>query len=237
MTQNEFVEEVSKLGINITKDILEKLETYKNYLQEYNEHTNLTRIITDNDVYLKHFYDSLTIVKSLDLTKINNLLDIGTGAGFPGMVIKIVFPHINVTLLDSNNKKTTFLTKLKEKLNIEVNIVNDRVENFAKNNLNKFDLVTSRAVANMRILSELSIPLVKCNGYFIALKGQIDDTLEDARDSITILNGIVDNIINFELCNNNGIRNLIVVRKIKETNIKDLRPYDKIVKKPLVKNY
>ena len=235
MTQNEFITSVSKLGITLTTEQLDMLNTYKEFLQEYNKHTNLTRIVTDEDIYLKHFYDSLTIVKAIDLNNINNLLDIGTGAGFPGMVLKIVFPKINVTLLDSNNKKIKFLQELSKKLNINVEIINDRVENYAKNNLNKFDIVTSRAVANMRVLTEISLPLVKVVGYFIALKGIMDDNLEDSRETIAILNGEITNIITFNLHDNEGIRNIIVIKKKKETQINNLRTYDKIIKKPLKK--
>ena len=235
MTQNEFITSVSNLGITLTNEQLNMLNTYKEFLQEYNKHTNLTRIVTDEDIYLKHFYDSLTIVKVIDLNNVSNLLDIGTGAGFPGMVLKIVFPKINVTLLDSNNKKTKFLQELSKKLNINVEIINDRVENYAKNNLNKFDIVTSRAVANMRVLVELSLPLVKVGGYFIALKGIMDDNLEDSRETIAILNGEITNIITFNLYDNEGIRNIIVIKKKKETQINNLRTYDKIIKKPLKK--
>jgi len=235
MTKEEFIEEIEKLNISYTKDMLDKLEIYKDYLIEYNSHTNLTAIKEENEIYLKHFYDSLTICKSYDFTKVNNLLDIGTGAGFPGMVIKIFFQNINVTLLDSNNKKTKFLIELAKKLKIDVTVINDRVENFAKNHLNTFDIVTSRAVANLRVLSEISIPLVKVDGYFIALKGNIEEELKDAKNTIEIMNGNIENIINFDLYNNSGIRNILVIKKIKETKLDILRPYDKIIKKPLVK--
>ena len=120
MTKNEFLAELAKLGINLTEKQINDLEIYAKFLLEYNSHTNLTAITELNDVYLKHFYDSLTIVKNIDLTKIANLLDIGTGAGFPGMVLKIVFPSLKVTLLDSNNKKIAFLKELAKKLNLNV---------------------------------------------------------------------------------------------------------------------
>jgi len=140
MNRDNFIDEIKKLGILVTDDKLEKLDKYLDFLLEYNTHTNLTAIKNKEDIYLKHFYDSLTIIKGVDLNKYNNLLDIGTGAGFPGMVLKIFYPNLDITLLDSNNKKTTFLTKLSEKLNIKVNIIHDRVENYAINNLNKFDI-------------------------------------------------------------------------------------------------
>lgn len=234
MTREELIENIKKLGINITEEQVNKLEIYKEFLKEYNAHTNLTRIIEDEDIYLKHFYDSLTIMKAYDLNNVTNLLDIGSGAGFPGMVIKIFFPNIDVTLIDSNNKKTKFLTLLAEKLNLDVNIINDRVENFAKKNLNKFDVVTSRAVANLRVLSEISLPLVKINGLFIPLKGILDDSLEDSKETIYLMNGQIINHISFNLFDA-GIRNIIVVKKKNETLIKELRTYDKILKKPLKK--
>ena len=235
MTSEEFIKEIEKLNINYSREMLDKLEIYKDYLIEYNSHTNITAIKEEKEIYLKHFYDSLTICKVHGFNKINNLIDIGSGAGFPGMVIKIFFPNIEVTLIDSNNKKTKFLDELAKKINVDVKIINDRVENFAKLNLNSYDLVTSRAVANLRVLSEISLPLVKVNGYFIALKGNILEELNAAKDTIELMNGIIDNIITFELYNNNGIRNIITIKKVAETKLDNLRTYDKIIKKPLVK--
>ena len=237
MNKKQFIESLKKLNIEVTNEVLEKLEIYKNFLQEYNKHTNLTRIISDEDIYLKHFYDSLTILKALDLNDVNNLLDIGTGAGFPGMVLKIFFPNIHVTLLDSNNKKTKFLEEITQKLNLDVEIVNQRVEDYAKDNLNKFDVVTSRAVANMRVLTELSLPLVNFKGVFVAYKGSNLDELEDAKDTIEIMHGKILRIITFILYDYDNVeRNIIVIRKYEDTKLKDLRPYNKILHKPLAKN-
>ena len=235
MTKEEFIASLEDLKINYNNEMLKKLDIYKNYLQEYNIHTNLTRIIEDKDIYLKHFYDSLTIVKALDLNNINNLLDVGSGAGLPGIVIKIFYPHIEVTLIDSNNKKTKFLESLVQKLNLDVQIINDRVEKYAINNLNKFDVVTARAVANLRVLSELCLPLVKTNGLFIALKGSITDELKESLETIDILNSKVENIIEFKLYQNDLIRNLVVIKKLQDTQLNNLRTYDKILKYPLVK--
>ncbi len=230
---DKFKEKLEELNIKYNNDILEKLEIYVNFLLEYNEHTNLTAIKNKDDVYLKHFYDSLTIVKIINLEEINNLLDIGTGAGFPGMVLKIFYPHLNVTLLDSNNKKITFLKLLGDKLKVtNINYVHDRAENFAKNNLNTFDLVVSRAVASMRVLSELSLPLVKENGYFLAMKGMAEEELKEANKTIFIMHGSLIKVINFNL-EEAGSRSLILIQKNKLTNLKELRPYEKIIKKPL----
>ena len=235
MNKDIFIEELKKLNIDVKDEYLNKLDIYMNYLIEYNSHTNLTAIKEPEEIYLKHFYDSLTIVKSVDLSRYKSLVDIGSGAGFPGMVIKIFYPHLNITLIDSNNKKTKFLTELSKKLELNITIINDRVENFSKNNLNKFDIVTSRAVANLRVLAELSIPLVNVDGLFIALKGNMDDSLEDSIDTIEVLDSKIINRITFDLYNNSGTRNIIVIKKLKSTDAKLIRPYDKIIKKPLKK--
>jgi len=151
------------------------------------------------------------------------------------MIIKIFFPNINVTLLDSNNKKTKFLEELSRKLNLQVTIINDRVENFSKQNLNSFDVVTSRAVANLRVLSEICLPLVKVNGYFIPLKGNIEEELSEALTTIKLMNGKIKKEISFNLYDNYGIRNILLIEKENKTKIENIRTYDKIVKKPLVK--
>lgn len=118
MNKELFIKELEKIGFNITEEQLNSLDIYCKFLLEYNSHTNLTAIKEEDQVYLKHFYDSITFIKAIDLNNINNLIDIGTGAGFPGMVLKILFPNLEVTLLDSNNKKIKFLEELSEKLNL-----------------------------------------------------------------------------------------------------------------------
>lgn len=235
MNREQFIEEVKKLGLNVSHEHLELLEKLRLELINYNKHTNLTRITELEEVYLKHYYDSLTITKVIDLNKISNLIDLGTGAGFPGLIIKIFFPNLEVTLLDSNNKKTEWLNFVSEKLGLKVTVVHDRIEHFSLDNLNKFDIVTSRAVANLRVLSELSLPLVKKGGYFIPLKGKIEDELKEASDTISILNGELIETNEFNLYNNEGIRNILLIKKRENTELKNIRTYDKILKKPLKK--
>ena len=237
MNKEEFIKEIQKLNIDYDDEKLKKLEEYLNFLKSYNEHTNLTRIIETEEIYLKHFYDSLTICKVYDLNTINSLIDVGTGAGFPGMIIKIFFPHLKVSLLDSNNKKTNFLNKLSTKLDIAVEIINDRVENHAKSNLNKYDIVVSRAVANLRVLAELCLPLVKNNGFFIAMKGNLEEELNEALDTIEIMKGKITKQETFNLYKNSGIRNILLIRKVGETKIDNIRTYEKMLKKPLKKKY
>ncbi len=175
---NDFEDKIKSLGIKYTNEELNLLEKYYNFLIEYNAHTNLTTITEKKDVYSKHFYDSLMISQVIDLTKIETMLDIGSGAGFPGVVLKIFFPNIKLTLLDSNNKKTKFLTELIKKLELNnVIIINDRAENYMKNNLNSYDLCVSRAVAYIDIITSLSTPFIKLNGKVLLMKG--DFTAEE----------------------------------------------------------
>lgn len=235
MNKDNFITEVKNLNIEITDIIVEQLELYADYLLEYNKHTNLTAIRTKEEVYLKHFLDSLTITKVVDLTKEETLLDIGSGAGFPGMVLKLFFPNLKITLIDSNNKKTKFLESLKLKLNVDnLEVINDRIENVTKSRLNSYDIVTARAVTNMPVLTELAMPLVKKDKYFIAMKGSNEEEIVLGKYAILKMDGIIEDIKTFELLNA-GIRNIIKVKKLKNSDIKNLRSYDKIIKRPLIK--
>ena len=236
MNIEEFINETKKLGIDVTGEQLEKLEIYCNFLLEYNTHTNLTAIKNREEVYLKHFYDSLTLVKSIDLTSIENLLDIGTGAGFPGMVLKIFFPNLQIYLVDSNNKKTKFLIELKDKLNVDkVEVINNRIENITSRFINSIDVVTARAVTNLPVLVELALPLVKVSKYFIAMKGNAQEELENSEYAIAYLGGKIEDVKEFDLPHDAGKRMLITIHKTQKSELNKLRPYEKIVKKPLQK--
>lgn len=231
MNREDFINNVKKLGIDITNEQLSMLEIYANYLIEYNEHTNLTAIKDIEGIYLKHFYDSLTITKVHDFNKVSSLIDIGTGAGFPGVIIKIFYPHIKVVLIDSNNKKITFLNKLIEKLNLEnISAVNMRSEDFAHQNLDTFDIATARAVTTLPALIELCLPLVKVGGYFVPLKGNIDKELDISKDILNKLNGILEEKLEFTLPYEDSIRNILKFKKIDKTPNGYPRTYDKIKK-------
>lgn len=234
MNKETFINELKKLNIVPTKEQLNALEVYKNMLIEYNKKFNLTAIKTDEEIYLKHFYDSLTLSKIIDLKGNLKLLDIGTGAGFPGLVLKIFFPALNITLLDSNNKKITFLEAVIQKLNLEdIKCVYGRAENLGDNYREYFDIITSRAVAHLRILSELAIPYLKVGGYFIPMKGKIEDELEQSKKTIKILNSSIDEQITFNLPIENSDRTILKIKKMALTPNIYPRSYDKIVKKEL----
>lgn len=236
MSEQEFYDALSELGIAITIQQKEALQIYCDFLISENQKTNLTAIKEPKDIYLKHFYDSLTIVRVVDFAKISNMLDIGSGAGFPGMVLKIFFPSINVTLLDSNNKKISFLKKLSSKLSLKnIDFIQDRAENYIKENREYFDLVTARAVANLTTLSELCLPFVKINGYFVPLKGSNEEEIKEAEYAIKTLGGQEENIVNFTLPFDGGVRNIVKIKKIQNTPIKYPRRYEKILKNPLKK--
>lgn len=232
MNKEFFINAVLKdLGIKLTEETINKLDLYASFLIEYNEHTNLTAIKNIEDIYLKHFYDSLTIVKSIDINKINTLCDVGTGAGFPGMVLKIVFPTLNVTLLDSNNKKIKFLQELIKKLELtDVQAINVRSEDYSRTNLETFDLVTARAVTTLPALIELCLPLVKVNGFFVPLKGNAEEEINISKEILKILNGEIEDIYNFKLPEENSTRTIIKIRKTDKTPNGYPRSYDKIKK-------
>lgn len=232
MNKEQFTNELKKINISISNEQLNSLEIFCDLLLEYNSHTNLTAIKTVEGVYLKHFYDSLTILNCLDEN--SSILDIGTGAGFPGLVLAIIRPDLNLTLLDSNNKKIKFLNYIIDNLNLKnVSTVHARAEEFARLNIERFDYVTSRAVASIRILLELGIPTLKVNGKFILMKSSIDTELDEARDTVKILNSSIINTDSFLLPIENSKRNNITIIKNKSTDKIYPRDYDKILKKPL----
>lgn len=233
MNKEEFIKKLQEENIEVNDIILEKLEEYSNYLIEYNEHTNLTSIKEKKDIYLKHFYDSIIISKYYEF-KDQKVLDIGTGAGFPGMILKIFFPKLKVTLLDSNNKKIRFLTELCNRLGIEdIELICERAEEYCKKNREAFDIVTSRAVSNLTTLSEISIPFVKKDGYFIPLKGGNKDEIMEAKHAISILGGEIEKEFNYTLPIENSNRTVLFIKKKKNTSSMYPRQYSKIVKNPL----
>ena len=174
MTKEEFLIELEKIGIKPTEKQLKQLEKFYELLIEWNQKINLTRITSKEEVYLKHFYDSLTLNRVVDLKNINNLCDIGTGAGFPGIVLKIIFPNIKITLIDSLQKRVNYLNIVIKELGLEkIEAIHTRGEDFKGN----FDVVTSRAVANIEKLVNYTMHLVVKDGIFVAMKGDIANEL------------------------------------------------------------
>jgi len=174
MNKEEFVEECKKININITNKQLIKLEKFYHLMIEWNKKINLTRITEEKEVYLKHFYDSLTLNKVIDLKNIKTLCDIGTGAGFPGIVLKIIFPNIKITLIDSLQKRVNYLNEIIKELELDnIEAIHTRGENYQ----GEFEVVTSRAVANIEKLVNYTMHLVSKNGVFIAMKGNLESEL------------------------------------------------------------
>ena len=208
----------SQININLNNSQLKLFENYYEFLIEYNKKANLTAITNKNEIFIKHFIDSLTVSKFIKNSC--KLIDIGTGAGFPGVPLKILNSDINLTLLESSKKKCEFLKKLSNILQINFDIINNRAEILSKN-LNyreKFDICVSRAVANLKILAELCIPFVKINGIFIAMKGpNYGSELENSIGIIQKLGGRINKIEQVLLPENYGTRFLIFIQKIKNT--------------------
>ena len=234
MNKEQFINEITKLNINYTNEMLEKLEKYYEILYTENKKYNLTAITDKKEVFLKHFFDSLTITKIVDLDN-QSLIDVGTGAGFPGIVLKIFFPKLDVTLLDSTTKKCIFLTKIVEELQLEkVKIINKRAEVYSKENREKYDIVTSRAVAPLKHLLEYSIPMLKVNGTFIALKSNITDEMKNIDKYYKKLSLKNETIIQFQLPYENSLRTIYKVEKYNVTTKKYPRQYSQIKKNDIM---
>ena len=234
MKKDEFLKELEKINIILTERQILKLEKFYELLIIWNQKINLTTILKEEDVYLKHFYDSLSLIKVIDLNKELTLLDVGTGAGFPGIVLKIVFPNLKITLLDSMNKRISYLNEIIKELDLkDIDTVCSRAEDYALKNREKYDIVVCRAVAHLEILVEITLPLVKVNGYFIAMKSNANEEILLARKKILALNSKIIEILSFKLPFENSIRTLIKIQKFKKTDLKYPRKYDKIKKENL----
>ncbi|MDD6244095.1 MAG: 16S rRNA (guanine(527)-N(7))-methyltransferase RsmG [bacterium] len=212
MTEVEFIEQIKKLGLSPTKEQLKKLNQLYEMMIEENKVMNLTRIVEKDDVYLKHFYDSLTIVKVCDFSKIETLCDVGTGAGFPGLVLKIFFSDVKITLVDALQKRVNYLNKVINVLGLEkIEAIHIRAEDLAKKG-NRYDIVTARAVANLSKLLSWTMPLVKKDGSFIAMKGNVSEELTTAMPIIQKKNYILEKKVEFNLPKENSVRTILRIK-------------------------
>lgn len=222
--------------ITLTENQYEQFQKYFELLAEWNEKMNLTAITDESGVALKHFADSLSLLNFVDIPQNSTLADVGTGAGFPGVVLKIARPDIKLTLIDSLNKRLVFLNEVCSQLGIDAELIHSRAEDGARDEKlrESFDFVASRAVAQMNVLSEYCLPYVKVGGAFCAMKGaQANEEFKESLNAINTLGGKLENKYFFELPENGGERAIAVVRKVKNTPQKYPRQSGKIKAKAL----
>lgn len=233
----DFKSGLEQLKINLSEKQLEQFLQYYELLIEWNSFMNLTAITDFSEVCTKHFLDSLSLIRAVDCKKELKVIDVGTGAGFPGIPLKIAFPNLNVTLLDSLDKRVKFLNEAISALGLEnINAVHGRAEDFARQDAyrEQFDICVSRAVANLSVLSEYCIPFVANEGFFISYKSEkIADELFSADKAINLLGGKLTRQIVFTLPNSDICRNLLVIEKVKSTSKKYPRRAGLPAKEPL----
>lgn len=219
-------------GIELSETLYNKLDIYAEFLVEYNRNVNLTAITEPKEILYKHFIDSILLDKYVNIPQNASLIDVGTGAGFPSIPLKLFRPDIELTLLDSLNKRITFLQMLCEKLGIEATFIHDRAEVTGKNPdfREKFDVSCARAVANMSVLSEMCLPFVKVNGIFVAMKG-LGENISEGNNAIEILGGKISDESVYEVYGEG--RKIVAVKKISHTPTKYPRNSGQIKKKPL----
>lgn len=221
-------------NFQLTNEIATKLETYYQLITEYNQKFNLTTITGKEEVYYKHFYDALLVSNEINLND-QTICDVGSGLGVPGIVLKICFSNLQLTIVESNNKKCQFLDVVVKQLKLEnVYIVSQRVEEFAHHYRETFDLVVARAVAPLNILNELCLPLVKVAGLFVAYKAlNVESELQSIKNGLAVIGAKLIKKATYQLPNNYGMRNLLVFKKEKLTPLKYPRKYPQIKNKPL----
>lgn len=234
MSEDKFYEELERLHIDLSIRQKEQFQLYYKLLVEWNKKINLTSITEKDQVYLKHFYDSATLAKVIDFNTVDSLCDIGTGAGFPGMVLKILYPKIKITLVDSLQKRITFLNEVIQQLKIErVKVVHERAEEYARNHLEVFDVVTSRAVSSLSVLLEISVPMIKIGGLFVPMKGDIAQEIKASKTAIEKMNVKLLCKEEFFLPIENSKRTILKFEKMKITSVKYPRKFSDIKKRPL----
>ena len=226
----------SQAGLTFNADIGAKLSTYSDFLVEYNRNVNLTAITDSKEIIVKHFIDSILPLKLVEFPHGASIIDVGTGAGFPSLPMKIYRDDLNLTMLDSLRKRLDFLEQLCERIAIDdVELIHSRAEDGGKNEdlREKFDIGTARAVANLRELSEYCLPYVKVGGMFVALKSRdINAEVDTAKNAISLLGGEIDRIIPYKLPTEEE-RTIVIIKKISQTPTRYPRSSARISKKPL----
>lgn len=236
MIKNLLQNYIKDYKITLTENQYEQFQKYFELLAEWNEKMNLTAITDESGVALKHFADSLSLLNFVDIPQNSSLVDVGTGAGFPGVVLKIARPDIKLTLIDSLNKRLVFLGEVCAQLGIEAELIYSRAEDGARDEKlrESFDFAVSRAVARMNVLSEYCLPYVKVGGAFCAMKGaQANEEFKESLNAINTLGGKLEKKYFFELPENGGERAIAVVRKVRNTPQKYPRQSGKIKAKAL----
>ena len=233
----QFEKDLQEIGVTLSEQQIEQFLKYYELLVEWNEFMNLTAITEYDEVMKKHFVDSLSLIKTFDTDREVSVIDVGTGAGFPGLALKIAYPKLKVTLLDSLNKRINFLNEVISQLCLTgVETIHGRAEDFAKPSKlrEKYDLCVSRAVANMSTLSEYCLPFVKVGGEFISYKSEkIDEEMSTAKNAISLLGGKLQRNEEFYLPESDIYRNFVVIKKVKETPKKFPRKAGLPSKEPL----
>ena len=228
--------EAAKFGVDLDEKALERFDIYAKLLVEWNEKINLTAITDPEEIVIKHFLDCLTVFSKVEIKNGARIIDVGTGAGFPGLVMLIARPDLEMTLMDSLNKRLNVIKDILEKLELTADVVHSRAEDGGQNKAyrEKYDFSTARAVSNLRDLTEYCLPFVKKGGCFIAMKAaKAEEEIAAAQMAIKILGGTVSEKHTFEL-EDAGERNIILIKKISSTPAKFPRPSAKIAKNPLV---
>ena len=232
-----FESKLAELGITLTEEQKKQFVQFYELLVEWNKVMNLTGITDYEEVNEKHFVDSLSIVKAIDINKVETVIDIGTGAGFPGIPLKIAFPHLKIVLLDSLNKRINFLNHVIKELGLQnISTIHGRAEDFAKmpEYREKFDLCVSRAVSNLATLSEYCLPYVKLGGMFVPYKsGEIDDEVNESKTAIYLLGGKLDEVVKFQLPGTEIGRSFLKIEKKQTTSKKYPRKAGLPAKEPL----
>lgn len=218
MNWNEWLERTAREeGMTLTQKQLHQFAQYYELLLEANKHMNLTAITDKKEVYIKHFYDSLTLAKVISMKRIHKMIDVGTGAGFPAIPLKIAFPHVQMVLLDSLKKRIGFLQEVVTHLGLEeVELIHGRAEDLGKQKgyRQSFDLATARAVARLNVLAEYCLPFVRVGGLFVAMKGpQVDEEIQEAKRALHILGKTTCEKVLFTLPEEMGSRQLVVMKK------------------------